>query len=427
MAAVPAMSVQTISPGEMQLLLSRAGLILNPGQVADLVLAWRQVEGLIASLRHDRPLADDMALTFRLPSPSVSPSVTPATPATNAKAKPPVKAQAKAKSKAKSKAAVRQAPDHPVTTSQGCPSRPMTAPKAPFLTIAEASRLIVGKRLSPVELVKELLARIEKIDPHLNSYLLVTERQALTAARAAERAVMAGRRTPLLGIPLAYKDIYETAGVRTTAQSRILADNMPKHDAETVRRLGAEGAVMLGKLATHEFAIGGPAFDLPWPPARNPGTRGASPWVELRLGRRRSGGARAGRVRLRYRWLDPAPGGLSRYCRDQADTGSSVASWRNSACASWIPLGRWHGRADCAILLDALAGHDPLDPASVPGPHVSYAAAIATPIRGLRIGMLRRFYEHDVPASPEMLQMMSQAAATLRSLGCRVEDATLPP
>jgi aspartyl-tRNA(Asn)/glutamyl-tRNA(Gln) amidotransferase subunit A len=82
---------------------------------------------------------------------------------------------------------------------------------------------------------------------------------------------------------------------------------------------------------------------------------------------------------------------------------------------------------DCAILLDALAGHDPLDPASVPGPQTSYAAALATPIRGLRVGVLRRFYEHDVPASPEMLQMMSHAAATLRSLGCRVEDASLPP
>jgi len=81
MAAIPAMSVQAISPGEMQLLLSRAGLILNPGQVADLVLAWRQVEGLIGSIRHDRPLADDMALTFRLPPPPTSaPSaVTPAT------------------------------------------------------------------------------------------------------------------------------------------------------------------------------------------------------------------------------------------------------------------------------------------------------------------------------------------------------------
>jgi hypothetical protein len=104
MAAIPAMSVQAISPGEMQLLLSRAGLILNPGQVADLVLAWRQVEGLIGSIRHDRPLADDMALTFRLPPPPTSaPSaVTPARPVAktkSTKAKPPVKAKAKAKAK----------------------------------------------------------------------------------------------------------------------------------------------------------------------------------------------------------------------------------------------------------------------------------------------------------------------------------------
>ncbi len=114
MAAIPAMSVQTISPGEMQLLLSRAGLMLNPGQVADLVLAWRQVEGLIASIRHDRPLADDMALTFRLPPPptSVSPSVAPAGPVTkakSAKAKAPLKARPKAKAKAKAKSAKRRA------------------------------------------------------------------------------------------------------------------------------------------------------------------------------------------------------------------------------------------------------------------------------------------------------------------------------
>ena len=140
----------------------------------------------------------------------------------------------------------------------------------PFLTIAQAGRLIAAKRLSPVELVKDLLARIETIDPRLNAFLLVTERQALASARAAERAVMAGRKGPLLGIPLGYKDIYETAGVRTTAHSRILADNVPVKDAETVRRLHAEGAVMMGKLATHEFAIGGPSFDLPFPPARNP-------------------------------------------------------------------------------------------------------------------------------------------------------------
>jgi len=304
----------------------------------------------------------------------------------------------------------------------------MTAPKAPFLTIAEASRLIVGKRLSPVELVKELLARIEKIDPRLNSYLLVTERQALTAARAAERAVMAGRRTPLLGIPLAYKDIYETAGVRTTAQSRILADNMPEHDAETVRRLGAEGAVMLGKLATHEFAIGGPAFDLPWPPARNPwdtrrftggSSSGSGAAVAAGLALGALGSDTGGSIRLPAAYcgiagIKPTPGLVSRRgvipLAPSLDTAGPMA---------WTAM-------DCAILLDALAGHDPLDPASVSGPPVSYASAVATPIRGLRIGMLRRFYEHDVPASPEMLQMMSHAASTLRSLGCRVEDASLP-
>ena len=106
MAAIPAMSAQTISPGEMQLLLSRSGLILNPGQVADLVLAWRQVEGLIASIPHDRPLADDMALTFRLPAPSSL--VAPARPATKTKAKPPIQVKAKPKAKVKAKSATRR-------------------------------------------------------------------------------------------------------------------------------------------------------------------------------------------------------------------------------------------------------------------------------------------------------------------------------
>ena len=145
---------------------------------------------------------------------------------------------------------------------------------------------------------------------------------------------MAGRHAPLLGIPLAYKDIYETAGVRTTAHSRILADNVPKQDAETVRRLHAEGAVMLGKLATHEFAIGGPAFDLPWPPARNPwDTRrftGGSSSGSARRGGRRAG---AGRARFRHRRLDPPAGGLLRHRRHQADAGPGVAPWRDPAGA----------------------------------------------------------------------------------------------
>src|SRR5271169_6856682 len=304
----------------------------------------------------------------------------------------------------------------------------MTGSAPPFLTIAEAGRLIAAKRLSPVELVKELLARIEARNPQLSAFLLVTERQALAAARAAERAVMAGRRTPLLGIPLAYKDTYETAGIRTTAHSRILADNVPKHDAETIRRLHAAGAVMLGKLATHEFAIGGPAFDLPWPPARNPWdtrlyTGGSSSgsgaavaaWLALgALGSDTGGSIRLPAAYCGIAGLKPTPGLVSRRgvipLAPSLDTAGPMA---------------WTAQ-DCAILLDALAGHDPADPASVPGPAVSYAKAIAAPVKGLRVGVLRHVYEHDMPAAPEVLQAMNRAMAVLKSLGCRVEDATLP-
>jgi aspartyl-tRNA(Asn)/glutamyl-tRNA(Gln) amidotransferase subunit A len=298
----------------------------------------------------------------------------------------------------------------------------------PFPSIAEAGRLIAAKKLSPVELTRALLARIAAVDPKLNAFLLVTERHALAAARAAERAIAAGRKGPLLGIPLAYKDIYETAGVRTTAHSKILADNVPTEDAETVRRLHAAGAVMLGKLATHEFAIGGPSFDLPWPPARNPwdtrrytggSSSGSGAAVAAGLALGALGSDTGGSIRLPAAFcgiagLKPTPGLVSRRgvipLAPSLDTAGPMA---------------WTAE-DCAILLDVLAGHDPLDPASVPGPAVSYTRGLDAPLKGLRIGLLRRFYEHDVPGSPEVLQMMTRAAATLRGLGCRVEEASLP-
>jgi aspartyl-tRNA(Asn)/glutamyl-tRNA(Gln) amidotransferase subunit A len=298
----------------------------------------------------------------------------------------------------------------------------------PFLTIAEAGRLIAAKKLSPVELTRVLLERIQAVDPHLNAFLLVTERHALAAARAAERAVGSGRKSPLLGIPVAYKDIYETAGVRTTAHSRILADNVPTQDAETVKRLAAAGAVMLGKLATHEFAIGGPAFDLPWPPARNPwdprrftggSSSGSGAAVAAGMALGTLGSDTGGSIRLPAAYcgiagLKPTPGLVSRRgvipLAPSLDTAGPMA---------------WTAQ-DCAILLDVLAAHDPDDPASVPGPAVSYARAIEAPLKGLRVGLLRRFYEHDVPASPEVLQMMARAGAVLRDLGARVEDASLP-
>ncbi|HTC11793.1 MAG TPA: amidase [Acetobacteraceae bacterium] len=299
---------------------------------------------------------------------------------------------------------------------------------APFLTIAEASRLIAAKKLSPVELTKALLARIEAVDPKINAFLAVTEKQALTAARAAERAVMAGNKSPLLGIPVAYKDIYETAGVATTAHSRILRTNVPKDDAETVRRLREAGVVMLGKLATHEFAIGGPAFDLPWPPAKNPwdtrrftggSSSGSAAAVAAGLALGALGSDTGGSIRLPAAYcgiagLKPTPGLVSRRgvipLAPSLDTAGPMA---------------WTAQ-DCAILLDVLAGHDPADPASVPGPKISYAKSLDVPVTGLRVGVLRHLYEHDLPGTPELLHAMNHAIATLTSLGCRVDDVTLP-
>jgi aspartyl-tRNA(Asn)/glutamyl-tRNA(Gln) amidotransferase subunit A len=304
-------------------------------------------------------------------------------------------------------------------------------PVPAYPTIAEAGRLIARKQLSPVELTRMLLKRIEAVDPGLNAFLLVTGQRALSAARAAEKAILAGRKGPLLGIPVAYKDIYETAGVRTTAHSRILADNVPKRDAETVRRLRDAGAVMLGKLATHEFAIGGPATDLPWPPARNPWDErrftggsssgsGAAVAAGLTLGA--LGSDTGGSIRLPAAYcgiagLKPTPGLVSRRgvipLAPSLDTAGPMA---------------WTAE-DCAILMDALAGHDPNDPASVaaPLPVGGYASAVQEPLKGLRVGVLRRFFEHDAPAAPTMLHMMGEAVRLFRSLGCRVEDAVLPP
>jgi len=138
-------------------------------------------------------------------------------------------------------------------------------------TIAELSRLIAGKRISPVELAQDSLARAERLNPVLHAFIRLTPDTAMAQARAAEaRQVQGDLRGPLDGIPIGHKDIYETAGIPTTGHSRILEHHIPTRDAAVVRAWAEAGTVMVGKLATHEFAWGGPSFDLPWPPARNP-------------------------------------------------------------------------------------------------------------------------------------------------------------
>jgi aspartyl-tRNA(Asn)/glutamyl-tRNA(Gln) amidotransferase subunit A len=143
-----------------------------------------------------------------------------------------------------------------------------------FLTIVEAGRLIEGKELSPIELIESRIDRITRLDSSLNSFICVLAEQALAEARAAEAEITSGHyRGPLHGIPIGLKDLYETAGVATTGHSKVMQDHVPRTDAFSVARLRDAGAIILGKLATHEFALGGPSFDLPWPPARNPWAR----------------------------------------------------------------------------------------------------------------------------------------------------------
>src|SRR5690242_17560667 len=140
-----------------------------------------------------------------------------------------------------------------------------------YLTVAEASRRIGRGKLSPVDLVDASLDRIAKLNKRLNAFVLVLGDEARKAAKKAHSQIKAGRRIgPLHGIPLGLKDIYSTAGIRTTAHSKVLLNNVPKADSTVAARLNAAGMVLVGKLATHEFATGGPAKDLPFPPAVNP-------------------------------------------------------------------------------------------------------------------------------------------------------------
>ena len=140
-----------------------------------------------------------------------------------------------------------------------------------WLGATAAVRAFAERRLSPVELMQALLDRIAALDPKLNAFIRLDAEAAMAAARAAEAELGAGRvRGPLHGVPVGVKDIIDVAGLPTTCHSHLLLDNIAAADAVCVARLRAAGAIVLGKLSTHEFALGGPSFDLPFPPARNP-------------------------------------------------------------------------------------------------------------------------------------------------------------
>lgn len=298
-----------------------------------------------------------------------------------------------------------------------------------WLSAADAAQAIAAKDLSPVELTKALLDRIAALDPRLNAFIRVDGEAALEAAKAAESEATAGRlRGPLHGVPVGIKDIIDVAGLPTTCHSKILADSRAAADAVCVQKLRGAGAIVLGKLSTHEFAIGGPSFDLPWPPARNPWNTDHHP-----------GGSSSGSG-------SGVAGGLFPMALG-SDTGGSV---RNPAsCCGIVGLKPTYGLvsrrgvfplsftldhvgpmtrtvADNALMLSVIAGHDPLDPGSAAVPNGHYAAGLKRSARGLRVGFIRHFHEVDMPAEPEVATALENVARALQKEGADIRDITLP-
>ncbi len=296
-------------------------------------------------------------------------------------------------------------------------------------SIAEAAALIAARKLSPVELTEDCLARAERLDGTLHAFIRLMPEEARAAARAAEARIMTdGPRGPLDGIPFAHKDIYGTAGIPTTGHSRVLQDHVPAADATTVAKLAEAGIVMFGKLATHEFAFGGPSFDLPWPPARNPwnpdhftagsssGT-GAAVAAGMVLGGTGSdtGGSIRGPAALcGITGIKPTYGLCSR-----AGILPLAQSLDHAGPMAWTV-------EDCAILLQAMAGHDAADPASADRPVPDFRAGLGQGVRGLRIGVIRHFHETDYPVSPATLAGIDGAAEFFRAEGAEVREVTLP-
>lgn len=299
-----------------------------------------------------------------------------------------------------------------------------------WLGVAEAARLMAAKKLSPVDLLDALIARTEQFNPVFHPYIRFMPEYARARAKAAEAEMMAGKvRGPLHGIPVGLKDIIDLAGVPTTGHSKVCAERMAKTSAVVTERLEAAGAVVTGKLATHEFAIGGPSFDLPWPPAVNP-------WG----GKHFPGGSSSGSgVALAAGLLPSALG---------TDTGGSV---RNPASMCGIvgmkaTYGRVSRRGvfplafsldhvgpmtrdvmDNALLLNVLAGHDAGDPGSADVTADDYTAGLTDGVKGMKIGLVRHFYDGDETAHPEQIKAIDEAADVLRKLGAEVREIKFAP
>lgn len=302
----------------------------------------------------------------------------------------------------------------------------MTVP----LTIAQAAALIAARKLSPVELAQSCLARIEKLDGTLHAFIRLTPDRVLAEAQAAEARIMKiGPLGPLHGIPIAHKDIYCTKGIPTTAHSKILIDHVPAEDAVTVRRLAEAGTVMLGKLATHEFACDGPSFDLPWPPARNP-------WNPAHdTGGSSSGTGAAVAAGLVLGGTGSDTGGSIRGPASLCGVAGFKPTYGLCPRTGILPLAysldhvgplAWTVE-DCAIMLQPMVGPDAGDPASAHVQAPDFRASLFGSVKGMRIGFVRHFHELDFRVNDATRRALEDAASVFHDLGAEVVEVTLPP
>jgi aspartyl-tRNA(Asn)/glutamyl-tRNA(Gln) amidotransferase subunit A len=285
------------------------------------------------------------------------------------------------------------------------------------LSLTEVSQLVHSKKISPVELTRECLARIEELNPRLNAFITVTPDSALAQAREAEAEIQKGHwRGPLHGIPVALKDLVDTSGVRTTAASGLFKDRIPTEDAEVVRRLRMGGAVLLGKLNMHEFAYGGSSVISYFGPVRNV-------WApDHSAGGSSAGSAVAVAAQLCFGAIGSDTGGSIRqpagYCGivGLKPTYGRVST-RGAIPLSWSldhlgPLTRTVN--DAALMLQVIAGYDPADTSSTDTPVADYTATIAEKTSSLRLGIPRAYFYEGL--DPEIQAALDGALSVLEKL-----------
>lgn len=296
------------------------------------------------------------------------------------------------------------------------------------LTIAAAAGLIAAGKLSPVELTDAHLARIGRLDSHLNAFITVTAEQARAAAAARADELAAGtNRGPLHGIPIALKDNIDTAGVRTTAGSAVYADRVPTEDAPVVTRLRDAGAVTLGKLNMHEFAYGGTSVVSAAGPVRNPWNVAYSP------GGSSGGSGAAVAARLCAAALGTDTAASVRFPAACCGVTGLKATHGLASIRGIVPLSESHDHVgpisrsveDCAIVMDTLVGYDPLDPTSITAELPPLTAAVGTAVHGLRLGVPRHPFYEDLDG--DIATAVDDALAVVGTLTASVVEVELPP